>query len=151
VADNISLNAGSGGDTVAADDISSVKYQRVKLAAGGDGAVSNDGCTAYKKTAVGTSGDPAVVKASAGIVYGYTAVNTAATDAFLHFYNVASTPTVGTTPTLFSVLLPPDGGVAFDLTHGIKFDTGISVGISTAIGGSTGVTADSVILSVFYV
>jgi hypothetical protein len=151
VADNISLNPGSGGDTVAADDVSSAKYQRVKIVPGGDGSVSNDGCTAYKKTAAGTSADAANVKASAGVVYGYTAVNTAATDAFLHFYNVASAPTVGTTTTLFSVLLPPDGGVSFDLTHGVKFDTGISVGISTTIGGSTGVTADSVILSVFYV
>ena len=149
--ENLTLNQGSGGDTVAADDISAVKYQRVKIVPGGDGAVSNDGCTVKKHSAAGTSADATNVKASAGVLYGYVAVNTGAADAFLHFYNSASTPTVGTTTTLFSVLLPPDGGVSFNLTHGAKFDTGIGFGISTTIGGSTGVAADSVILSLFYV
>ena len=37
MADNVTLNAGSGGAVVAADDVSSVYYQRVKLDAGGDG------------------------------------------------------------------------------------------------------------------
>jgi len=44
MADGVTLNAGSGGDTVAADDISSAKYQRVKLIHGIDG--TNDGDTA---------------------------------------------------------------------------------------------------------
>ena len=41
MADNITLNAGSGGSAVAADDISSVFFQRVKLIHGADGV--NDG------------------------------------------------------------------------------------------------------------
>ena len=41
MADNITLNAGSGGSSVAADDISSVWYQRIKLVHGVDG--TNDG------------------------------------------------------------------------------------------------------------
>ncbi len=41
MADNTTLNAGSGGDVIGADDISSVKYQRVKLIHGADG--TNDG------------------------------------------------------------------------------------------------------------
>ena len=40
MADNVTLNAGSGGDTIAADDVSGVKYQVVKLAVGADGAAS---------------------------------------------------------------------------------------------------------------
>lgn len=40
MADNVTLNAGSGGDTVAADDVSGVKYQVVKLAVGADGSAS---------------------------------------------------------------------------------------------------------------
>lgn len=40
MADNIELNAGAGGDTVAADDVGGVKYQIVKLAVGADGAAS---------------------------------------------------------------------------------------------------------------
>jgi len=41
MADNTTLNTGSGGDVIGADDISSVKYQRVKLIHGVDG--TNDG------------------------------------------------------------------------------------------------------------
>ena len=41
MADNTTLNAGSGGDTYGSDDIGGVKYQRVKLIVGIDG--TNDG------------------------------------------------------------------------------------------------------------
>lgn len=41
MADNTTLNAGTGGDTLATDDIGGVKYQRVKLAVGADGAASD--------------------------------------------------------------------------------------------------------------
>jgi len=41
MADNTILNLGSGGDTIATDDISGVKYQRIKLIHGADGV--NDG------------------------------------------------------------------------------------------------------------
>lgn len=41
MADNYTANAGSGGDTFAADDVAGVKYPRVKLAVGADGV--NDG------------------------------------------------------------------------------------------------------------
>lgn len=41
MADNTTLNAGTGGDVIASDDISGVKFQRFKLAIGADGV--NDG------------------------------------------------------------------------------------------------------------
>lgn len=41
MADNTTLNTGSGGDVIASDDISAVKYQRIKLVHGIDG--TNDG------------------------------------------------------------------------------------------------------------
>lgn len=40
MADNVLLNAGTGGDTIAADDVAGVKYQVVKVAVGADGAAS---------------------------------------------------------------------------------------------------------------
>lgn len=46
MADDITLNAGTGGDVVAADDIGGVKYQRVKLVHGADGVNSGDVSTA---------------------------------------------------------------------------------------------------------
>jgi hypothetical protein len=38
VADNTTLNLGTGGDVIASDDVAGVKYQVVKLAVGADGA-----------------------------------------------------------------------------------------------------------------
>ena len=37
MADNTTLNSGSGGDVIASDDLSGVKYQRVKVNYGEDG------------------------------------------------------------------------------------------------------------------
>ena len=37
MADNTVLNAGTGGDTIASDDIAGVKHQRVKVEFGADG------------------------------------------------------------------------------------------------------------------
>ena len=41
MADNVVLNSGSGGDTVAADDISGVKYPRSKVGYGADGSYTD--------------------------------------------------------------------------------------------------------------
>jgi hypothetical protein len=41
MADNTTLNAGSGGDVIASDDIGGVKFQRIKLITGNDN--TNDG------------------------------------------------------------------------------------------------------------
>lgn len=41
MADNTTLNAGSGGDVIATDDIGGVKYQRVKLDFGADGSATD--------------------------------------------------------------------------------------------------------------
>jgi hypothetical protein len=38
VADNVTLNSGSGGSVVATDDVAGVQFQRIKLDLGGDGA-----------------------------------------------------------------------------------------------------------------
>lgn len=42
MADNTTLNAASGGDVIASDDIGGVKFQRVKLVYGADGTNSGD-------------------------------------------------------------------------------------------------------------
>jgi hypothetical protein len=41
MADNTTLNTGSGGDTIATDDIGGVKYQRVKVTHGADGSATD--------------------------------------------------------------------------------------------------------------
>lgn len=46
MADNTVINAGTGGDTIATDDISGVKYQRVKVVSGADGTATDVSATA---------------------------------------------------------------------------------------------------------
>lgn len=46
MADNTTLNPGSGGDVIASDDIAGVKYQRVKISVGADGAAADNSATA---------------------------------------------------------------------------------------------------------
>lgn len=46
MADNTILNLGSGGDTIATDDIAGVKYQRVKVSVGADGSAADASLTA---------------------------------------------------------------------------------------------------------
>lgn len=41
MADNTTLNSGTGGDTIASDDIGGIKHQRVKLSVGADGSASD--------------------------------------------------------------------------------------------------------------
>lgn len=54
MADNTQLNLGSGGDVIASDDISGIKYQRVKLALGDDGVNDGDVSAANPIPVVGT-------------------------------------------------------------------------------------------------
>ena len=43
MADNTVLNAGSGGDTIASDDIAGIKHQRIKIEYGEDGSATGSG------------------------------------------------------------------------------------------------------------
>ena len=73
MADNTTLNAGSGGDTIATDDVSSVKHQLVKVEWGTDGVATMVSAsnplpvTATGNAAAGaaTSGNPVLMAAEA--------------------------------------------------------------------------------------
>jgi len=86
------------------------------------------------------------VKASAGNVYGISAINAAASVCWLQFYNTAGTPTCGTS-VVWSVPLPVTPGV-FNLPPGAfplrNHATGIGICVSTtATGGTTCGSASS--------
>lgn len=67
MADNTTINAGSGGDTIASDDIGGVKYQRVKVGAGSDGSYADADATHPIPVQVGdTAGQANVVTGDAG-------------------------------------------------------------------------------------
>ena len=62
MADNTTLNVGTGGDVIASDDIAGVKYQRVKIVLGADGV--NDGDVSSSNT-LPVSGTVTVTQATA--------------------------------------------------------------------------------------
>jgi hypothetical protein len=69
MADNVTLNTMSGGDTIAADDIAGIKWQRMKMGWGADGAAVDVSTTAPLPvtTAAATSiGSGALTLATAG-------------------------------------------------------------------------------------
>lgn len=70
-------------------------------------------------------------KGSAGQVYQYQFSNTVATWRYVHFYNKASSPTVGTDVPVFTVGVPPGGAVGAGDIMGIVFATGIAYSITT--------------------
>jgi predicted phosphodiesterase len=93
MADNTELNSMSGGDTVATDDISGIKYQRIKLIHGVNG--TNDGDVASTNplpsyNAFATIGDNRKVVTTAG-----TAVALASSTAIKRVYIQAETDNTG--------------------------------------------------------
>lgn len=156
MADNVAITAGSG-TAIAADDISSVYYQRVKPTWGVDGVANDTNATTpmpVQETPVTTGGvsvsrivseattNATSVKGSAGQVYGLIAVNTNSSARYLKLYNKATAPTVGSDTPFMTIALLGTGGIGFDLTHGIPFGTGIALALTTgAADADTGAVA----------
>lgn len=172
MADNFVANAGSGGSTFAADDISSVLYPRVKIGHGADGSATDvstaspmpvqvigqnaNGCSIFRSLDLDESEEE--VKGTAGTVYGVWFSNMATSTRFLKFYNAtAANVTVGTTTPVLTLALPgntsDDISGVFSIAQGIKFDTAITVAATTGIADNdTGApAANDVIVNVFYV
>lgn len=76
MADNTVLNVGTGGDTIATDDIGGVKYQRVKPAFGADGSASDVSSSNPLPTAVRGSSDYAGADLVEAVVNGDLALHT---------------------------------------------------------------------------
>ena len=153
MADNITLNTGSGGDTCAADDVGSVKYQRVKVVPGGDGAVNNSGCTNFSFTsAAGANQDQQHPKASAGVLYGVTVTNSNTVVRYMNMYDLASGATSASTP-YRRLMIPAGGGIRESFPYGLVFATGIGFRLVTGATDSSAaaVAADEIKVNLEYV
>ena len=67
MADNTTLNTGSGGDVIASDDIGGIKFQRVKLVEGPDGVNDGDISAANPLPVTPNGGNIAVAWHATGI------------------------------------------------------------------------------------
>ena len=122
MADNTTLNPGSGGDTYASDDIGGVKWQRVKLGVGADGAATD-----------ASNAAPVPVQV----------INTSRTD--LRFYAVAAA--AGSTTTETAITLTKSAGTgatstatSFVITSGKRFKI---THLSVATRGNATATAQT--------
>lgn len=154
MADNFVANAGSGGNTFAADDISSVFYSRIKRSFGRDGIASDVGTGFRLISAASTNATS--LKASAGTLYALYAVNLNAAVRYVKFYNKASSPTVGTDTPVATFPIPASAtgaGFAINFDPGFDFGTGIAYATTTGVADSdtAAVAANEIILVGVYV
>jgi len=121
--DNTTLNSGTGGDTIATDDIGGVKYQRVKLVLGADN--TNDGDVA--------SGNPLPVSDAAGsLTVDNTNIDNLNSSDFDTGAGTDTTPSIG-------IAVPASGGAAVitgDVTNGLDVDVTRVQGTVTVDGSA---------------
>lgn len=150
MADNVTLNAGSGGVSAAADDIGSVFYFRYKQSWGRDGVASDVGTGFRLLSAASTNATS--LKGSAGTLYSLYVVNLNAAVRYLKFYNKASSPTVGTDTPVATFPIPASttgAGFAINFGPGFDFATGIAYATTTGVADSdTGAVAANEIIVV---
>jgi len=138
VADNTVLNSGTGGDTIASDDVAGVKYQRVKISVGADGAASDNSTTAPLAVKISDGTDVALVDASGNLQVSLsgTAANGTAVkvdgSAVTQPVSIAATVTVDASGTT----VPVDTELTTaDLDTGAGTDTRAVVGLVGAKSG----------------
>lgn len=124
--------------------------QRLAVNAAGAAAVNHVAATAGGATMAriktGASNNLTSVKASAGQVYGYHLFNRTAGELFVKLYNKASAPVVASDTPVYTIPLPPYGGVALTFPMGIAFGTGIAYAIVGGVAdtNNTNTAADDV-------
>jgi len=112
---------------------------------------TSGGATLAKVLSAGST-NATSVKASAGQVYSYALANANAAFRYVHFYNKASAPTVGTDVPVFTVGVPPNFVANCDFNSGTPFTTGIAYSITTgaADNDSGAVSANDVTGFILY-
>jgi hypothetical protein len=128
-AESITLNAGSGGSSVATDSVGGLHYQMIKTAAGTDGTAVFGAAPYYYRAAAASNQDSTVVANAASMLYSIACTNTNSSARYLKLYNV-NTPTSASTPVQVYAL-PGSGGIALDFSRGLLFSTALSFRLTT--------------------
>jgi hypothetical protein len=100
----------------------------------------------------GASNNATVVKASAGLLYGWSVSNVNAAVRYLKFYNKASTPAPATDAEALVVAVPAASGQTVMFPVPLEFDTGLSWALVTGLAANdnTSVSATEHVVTVFY-
>jgi hypothetical protein len=107
---------------------------------------ATSGGSSLAKVLAAGSTNATSVKASAGQLYSYQFSNANAAFRYVHFYNKASAPTVGTDVPVLTVGVPAGGSVSWCDPNGTPFGTGIAYAITTgaAVDDTGAVSANDV-------
>lgn len=156
---------------LAADNVSGVMYQRVKLAIGAADAAPTDVSSAAPlpvSITAGTAGGSSIkmvisaatnnatsVKASAGLVNGWYISNLNAAIMYVKLYDKASAPSPASDTPVITIGIPGNtagAGTNVSWPTGITFSTGIALAIVTgvAVNNNTAVAANEVVVNLFY-
>ncbi len=109
------------------------------------------GLSVYRVVSAATT-NAAIIKASAGQVFGWYIYNSNAAARKVILYNSATAPTVGTTAAFMTIVIPGGSGANVEYTNGIAFSAGISIGTSTGLADTdaTAVAATDLIINIMY-
>lgn len=134
MADNTTLNPGTGGDVISTDDLGAVKVQRVKIQVGVDGAAAdvNVGNAMPVRTvastssvnAVSTSGTSATLASASGGRLRIVIVNDSSATLYVKYGTTASSSD-------WTIKLAPDSTLDEDAYTG-RIDAVLSTGTGTA-------------------
>lgn len=156
MADNFTSNAGSGGITVASDDVGGVHHLRVKQATGRDGVGTealNEGRVISAASTNGTT-----IKSSGGFLFGICVVNLNAAVRYLKLYDKsggAGVPDPATDTPVMTIPIPGNtagAGVTFWTECGIWFPSGIQLLLTTGAAdtNSGAVAANEIFVNLLY-
>lgn len=108
--------------------------------------------TAIAKVLSAASTNAALVKATAGRVYGYHFANSSAAWRYVKLYNKASAPVPGTDVPVLQIPIPPGGVAVVDRSVPISFATGIGIAVvaGPADNDATAIVANEVMGHLLY-
>lgn len=88
-----------------------------------------NGLDHYKVIATGDT-NAALLRGSRAKLYGYDLFCLAAYDVYIHFYDQATSPTVGTNMPLFTIAVPTLTDRSISFPSGITFKNGLAISIT---------------------
>lgn len=135
MADDTVLNAGTGGDTIATDDVGGVKYQRVKITVGADGTAVGDVSSANPMPVVNSAAVTVTGSVTAAIT-GPVTVQGSVTAAITGPVTVSGT-VAATQSGTFSVV----GGVIASITGPVTVQGSVTAAITGPVTVTGSVTA----------
>lgn len=115
-------------------------------------AGTTGGSTPYHLISAATNNAQSV-KATAGILYSYSAFNTSASLRYLKFYDKASAPSPASDTPILVIMLPPNnGGVVKSFPVGVQCSSGIAFAIVSGIADNdnTAISANDCVVNITF-